>query len=220
MPLKDYYAILKISPTTSVRGIRDAYRGLAKTMHPDRVGETGTKAFQDVVEAYEVLSDPEKRRRYHRELDLRRSSEVLERTPGVGPEPVVLEPLSLRATAPAVHPSFEELAEHLFRNLAGLPKTRRMEGLNLEVVLSPREAAAGAVLTVGVPVFRPCPVCDGSGRDWFVPCATCRQQGVVEHEEPVTIRIPAMVRNGTVVEASLNGLGIHNLFLRVLVTVA
>ena len=64
MELKDYYFILGVPPTATARDILHAYREVAKLYHPDRVGPQGTATFQDIVEAYEVLSDPERRRHY------------------------------------------------------------------------------------------------------------------------------------------------------------
>lgn len=61
---KDYYGVLGISNTEANPGIHRAYRRLAKDCHPDRAGDQGTQKFQEIQEAYEVLSDPEKRRRY------------------------------------------------------------------------------------------------------------------------------------------------------------
>lgn len=61
---KDYYGVLGISNTEANAGIHRAYRRLAKDCHPDRAGDQGTQKFQEIQEAYEVLSDPEKRRRY------------------------------------------------------------------------------------------------------------------------------------------------------------
>jgi len=65
---KDYYAALGVSRTEGVSGIHEAYRRLAKQCHPDRAGEQGTGKFQEVQEAYEVLSDPRKRKRYDARL--------------------------------------------------------------------------------------------------------------------------------------------------------
>ena len=64
MKPKDYYVILGVAPTESPSGIREAFRELVKRSHPDRVGPQGTRLFQEVVEAYQVLSDPERRRMY------------------------------------------------------------------------------------------------------------------------------------------------------------
>jgi curved DNA-binding protein CbpA len=60
MARKDYYLILGVSRRESPRDIQDAFRELAKRYHPDLAGPAGAPRFQDVREAYEVLSDPEK----------------------------------------------------------------------------------------------------------------------------------------------------------------
>ncbi|HJU61775.1 MAG TPA: DnaJ domain-containing protein, partial [Candidatus Binatia bacterium] len=61
MVRKDYYLILGVSRRESPRGIQDAFRELAKKYHPDLAGPGGAPRFQDIREAYEILSDPEKR---------------------------------------------------------------------------------------------------------------------------------------------------------------
>lgn len=68
MALKDYYIILGISPTAGSEGIRCAFRQLAKKFHPDKAGSERTSYFQDITEAYEVLSNPEKRKIYNQKL--------------------------------------------------------------------------------------------------------------------------------------------------------
>lgn len=66
MDYKDYYKILGVAKSASQADIKKAYRGLAKKYHPDK--NKGDKAaedrFKDISEAYEVLGDPEKRKRY------------------------------------------------------------------------------------------------------------------------------------------------------------
>jgi molecular chaperone DnaJ/curved DNA-binding protein len=96
----------------------------------------------------------------------------------------------------------------------GIPKSEHLEGLNIEVVLTPEEGRLGCVLPIGVPVFRRCPACGGSGRDWVFPCLACGQQGTIEEEEIVRVRIPSMARSGSIFELPLQGLGIHNFYLR------
>ena len=68
MALRDYHLILGVSRTETARGIQNTFRELVKQLHPDRVGPQGTAAFQDLVEAYQVLSDPERRKAYRHQL--------------------------------------------------------------------------------------------------------------------------------------------------------
>src|SRR3989442_15080264 len=62
---KDYYRILGVDRKADDKTIKSAYRRLARKHHPD-VAKTkdATERFKEISEAYEVLSDPEKRRRY------------------------------------------------------------------------------------------------------------------------------------------------------------
>lgn len=65
MSQKDYYSILGVSKTSSADEIKKAYRQLAVKYHPHSSGSTDNEAkFKEINEAYEVLSDPQKRTSY------------------------------------------------------------------------------------------------------------------------------------------------------------
>src|ERR1041384_8137910 len=62
---KDYYGILGVDRSADEKAIKSAYRKLARKYHPDVAkGKDAGERFREVTESYEVLSDPEKRRRY------------------------------------------------------------------------------------------------------------------------------------------------------------
>lgn len=73
MNQENYYQILNISPDAGQAEIKTAYREMAKKFHPDINREQGSEEiFKIIQEAYEVLSDPERRRQY--DATLRHSS--------------------------------------------------------------------------------------------------------------------------------------------------
>ena len=66
MDYKDYYQILGVARSASADEIRAAYRKLALKYHPDRNpgNKQAEEKFKEMNEAYQVLSDPQKRSRY------------------------------------------------------------------------------------------------------------------------------------------------------------
>jgi hypothetical protein len=90
-----------------------------------------------------------------------------------------------------------------------LPKGERVAELTVDVAISEEEAGAGGTVRVGVPTFAPCTRCAAQG------CDQCAWRGVRERERPVSIALPPMTGRGTTFVMPLQGLGIHNFYLRV-----
>ena len=65
MDYKDYYKILGVAKSADEKAVKTAYRRLARKYHPDvSKSKDSASRFQEISEAYEVLGDPEKRKRY------------------------------------------------------------------------------------------------------------------------------------------------------------
>jgi molecular chaperone DnaJ len=224
MPIKDYYVVLGIARTETTAGIRAAYRALAKRCHPDHVGAEATPDFQAINEAYQVLSDPAQRRLHNHDLQEAEARSAPRTPPRRTADALVPEQgfdLSILSDPAGVWPSFEALHDRFFRNFtgAGVPKAERIEGLDMDLILTVEEARRGLVLQVRVPASRDCPTCGGIGWQWAFPCLDCEGRGTVEHEETVPVHIPAGIRTGTVVDFPLTELGIRNLAVRFHVSV-
>jgi DnaJ-class molecular chaperone len=220
MAIKNYYAILGVSRTETPSGIRAAYRDAVRRTHPDYAGTQAVGDFQEIVEAHSVLSDPNRRRQYDQTLDTYEADQtrsgLLHRSKNDVELPSIFEDTH------AMHPSFEVLAERLLRNFTGwrVPKAERAEALSVEVILTPEEAAAGELLSIGIPIHERCRVCGGSGSYLLFLCPHCRGDGMISRMQPVRVRIPQALSLGLTHEVSLETRGINNLFLRLRLRVA
>jgi DnaJ-class molecular chaperone len=222
MPTKNYYVVLGVSRGASPAGIRAAYHELARRMHPDITGPTGTSRFQEINEAYEVLSDPARRRAHDREFDEpNRGIEVpVRRRPPRWP--ISPEPISLFSQPEQTRPSFDPFHERYLRNFRcwSVPKAQRAESLTMNLVLSPAEAFYGCTVPMGVPVFSACLECGGTGQVFPFRCMECAGSGQVEEQRTLRIRVPPRVQSGSVLEVPLETFGIGNLYLRLKVSIS
>jgi molecular chaperone DnaJ len=211
MASKDYYVLLGIPRTASVVEVREAFRGLAKRYHPDRVGSEGTAYFQDLVEAYVVLSDPQKRRQYNQALH--RTESVQPERPRQAwraqPEPFIPD-VTPEGDFHRGYAAFDELLAPLWGRYPGQGfHAREPRGrLHLEVTLSSDEAVRGGRLPLQVPAVSVCPTCHGAGRGWRFLCTYCRGYGTLTTQQTVQIRIPPQIKDGSLLEVPLDLYGL------------
>jgi molecular chaperone DnaJ len=218
---KSYYSTLGVAPNESAGGIRRAFHDIVRRYHPDRVGFPCLRFFQEIVEAYRVLSDPERRRDYDRGLlqtDVITPAPLLvESSPGDLPLTMsILRKLTIK-DAP-----FEAALARVSGSLttAGVRSKEHCEALNVTVILSPSEAVQGGIVLLAVPSCSPCHRCGGDGRDGVFPCARCDGEGLIEETELVRVHVLPLVGDGTAMNVPLRGLGVHNFYLRLNIRVA
>ena len=173
--------------------------------------------FRDVVEAYRVLSDPERRREYDAEL----GTPIRIRTSGSesvrkAREAPYFEDLDLFADASRISPASEDLFAHILRNFVwpGLPKSEPPEPLLCDIVLSPDEAHRGGVLPLRIPIVAVCPDCHGAGHVFGFACWRCDATGDARSETTIPVEVPPAARSGMILELPLDHWGIRNLWLR------
>lgn len=164
MASRDLYEILGVDRRASQEEIKQAYRRLAREMHPDvrRDDPHATDRFKEVNEAYAVLSDPAKRSQYDRfgRVDL-----------GTGP-------FDSRASP------FDDLFEMFFgarpAARAGPQGPERGADLRYDLEVTLEEVAAGSERRVEVSRLETCPACFGTGAEKGSspqPCPACRGTG-------------------------------------------
>jgi molecular chaperone DnaJ len=216
---KSYYLTLGIPRNESVEGIRQAFREILKRYHPDRVGSERSRFFQEIVEAYHVLADPERRKDYDRGLyhaELGVDAGAAPVSVGAARQEDLPQPISILRSLTIKDAPFEAALARVSGSLTatGLISTEYCEGLNAGVILSPDEAIHGGVIFLTVPSCSPCERCGGSGREGMFPCSLCDGEGLLEEPETVRVHVPPLVGDGTVMEVPLRGLGVHNFYLR------
>jgi curved DNA-binding protein CbpA len=115
----NYYLVLGVPVTADAAAIRRAFRGLVRRYHPDAGAGSSAHKFRQIVEAYETLSNPERRRRYDASLRPPTVPRIVEPLASDGPEPL----LSRRphfSRVVDIRTREEFLLEHLFQSLERL----------------------------------------------------------------------------------------------------
>jgi molecular chaperone DnaJ len=222
----DLYKALGVGKNASAEEIKKAHRKLVRQYHPDRnPGDAAAEQrFKEVQAAYDVLSDPEKRKQYDR---------------GTGPFG------GQGGFSPADFGSVSDILQNLFGGAAGgvrgrgrtaRPQAQRGRDLETEVDLSFRQAVEGAQISLTVPtssscttcagtgarpgtsprvcpqcqgrgveaegqglfsISQPCSRCGGSGAVIDDPCPTCAGSGAIRTTKRYRVKIPAGVREGS-----------------------
>lgn len=169
---RDYYEVLGVPRTAGKDDIKRAFRSLARKYHPDVSEESDAEhRFKEINEAYEILSDDEKRARY----DRFGHAGVQGQAGGYG--------------GGAGFGGFEDIFEEFFSNFVGgrgagggRRQTRRGGDIRVDVTLDFIEAAFGVEREVEFQRLEICDVCDGNGAEKGsapINCPECNGTGEV-----------------------------------------
>lgn len=171
---KDYYELLGVGRGAGEDDIKKAYRKLALQYHPDRNpgDKQAEEQFKEVSEAYQVLSDPQKRTQY----DQFGHAAFGDNGPFAG--------------GFDFNSGFEDIFGDIFGEFFGGGARRRGqtkgEDLRYNMALSFEEAVAGVEKKIKVPRHGPCETCHGTGaKRGTAPqtCPTCRGRGQVSFQQ-------------------------------------
>ena len=228
METGDLYKVLGVSKGASQEEIRRSYRKLAREHHPDanRDDEKAEERFKEIQHAYEILSNPEKRRQYDEgPRTFFGGGNAGRRTPGdahVG-------------DFSDLFGGFGGLGDIFERSTRASEAARKGQDVTVSVTLSFNDALSGVTTRVNVPVeeacedcrgtgaapgttprtctecggrgvrsrdqgffafSEPCARCGGEGAIVEKPCPTCSGSGRLRKAHGVTVRIPAGAKDG------------------------
>lgn len=207
MNYKNYYDILGVAKGAAEKDIKSAYRKLARKWHPDANPQNQKQAeekFKDITEAYEVLGDPEKRRKYDvlgsdwqqaaREAEQQRSYRQAQQDAtnftnmGAG-------------SGAAGATGFSDFFDMFFsgigkRGAAGPSFGERGQDLETTIDLTLAETYEGGKKSVSLQLEDACPRCGGTGTDRNRICAQCHGTGRIIESKRFDVTIPKGVREG------------------------
>ncbi len=158
---KDYYQILGVSRNADEKEIKAAYRKLARKYHPDvnPGNKTAEEKFKEINEAYQVLSDPEKRAAYDRYGEQWQAYQRMREQYGENFQPGGFE-------SPFGFGDFQEFIENLLRG-GGVGGDLRMQraprDIEQSLEISIEDAIRGATRTIQLSMEEPCDTCNGTG---------------------------------------------------------
>lgn len=212
---RDYYQVLGLPRTASPDDIKKAYRRLARQYHPDlHAGAKKAemeKKFKELNEAQEVLTDPEKRKKYDQygaDWEQAQAFEKARQQTGGqgfggpwGSDGGYSRPGSGGAGSEQFSDFFENIFGNRSRGGAGMPG----EDIETDVQLGLREVLTGVTRRVNLREPRTCSTCQGSGTMRNRSCITCQGAGMTTESKTIEVRIPAGVQDGTRVRVAGKG---------------
>src|SRR6266496_5007312 len=231
---RDYYELLGVSRTANADEIKRAFRGLARELHPDVSKEPDADhRFREVVEAYEVLSNSERRELYDRfghaglrsggfqptAFDLGSLSDLFsaffgDDLFGVGGRAGRGRGADIAAS---IEISLAEVATGTKRDVpfgVAVPCARcGGNGAEPETAVNPCPSCGGSgrVRQVSRSVFGEfvrtgtCPTCSGTGKLVEHPCEQCRGSGRLIEERTLEVDVPAGIHDGQRIRISGEG---------------
>jgi molecular chaperone DnaJ len=231
---RDYYEVLGVARDASAEDVKSAYRRLALKYHPDKNpgDKTAEERFKEAAEAYEVLSDAQKRAAYDRHghaavaggVGFQSAEDVFgafrdifggdffESFFGGGRRARAGPPGGAHLRV-ALALSFAEMAEGVEKTIA----IKRREvcatccgtGSKDGKAPVPCRTCGGRGTVVASQGFfsvrRTCPSCGGAGATVESPCSDCKGEGLRPARREVTVRIPAGVEDGSVLRVRGEG---------------
>lgn len=214
MASKDYYNILGLSRSASDKEIKAAYRKLARKYHPDV--NPGNKAaeekFKEINQAYEVLSDAEKRKKYDQFGEGWEHADQFSQAGGQGGAGPGFDYSNFNFGGGRGGATFtsggdmSSIFEELFSGARGRhSQPHRGQDIEHPVEITLEEAFSGTSRVLSLQSEEPCPTCGGTGRIQRTVCATCRGTGTVPRVRQLEVKIPAGVKTGSRVRIAGKG---------------
>ena len=200
MEYKDYYKVLGVSKSASAEDIKKAFRKLARRYHPDvNPGDKASEEkFKEINEAYEVLSDATKRRKY--DTLGPNWQEQFGFPSSAGGRSTNFRSSSMNYNSAG----FSDFFEALFGR-ATTSTSKTGEDIEQRVEVTFQEAYSGGMRTFNIQTTEACPVCRGTRLVAGKSCKNCNGLGTLARSKRIQVKIPAGVDNGSKIRVAGEG---------------
>ncbi len=220
MSKRDYYDVLGVNKSASKDELKKAYRKLAMKYHPDRNPDDkqASEKFKELSEAYEILSDDQKRQTYD----------------NFGHEGVNSSFSSSQGAADAFSDIFGDIFSDIFGGGSGSRASTRGSDLSYNLEISLEEAVFGKSLNIEIPtkercnglwnrcsfcggagvirqqqgffsMQQTCPHCRGDGEVHDSNCSICNGLGYINKNKKLSVKVPSGVDDGDRIRLSGEG---------------
>jgi len=221
MNFKDYYAILGVPKNAAEKDIKSAYRELARKWHPDANPKSPKEAeekFKEISEAYEVLGDPEKRKKYdvlgpNWQQAAHQAEQQRRYRTNTNPQDFEFDFGEAGAGGPS---GFSDFFDMFFSGIGRRPTAqspgfaRRGQDLETTIDLGLRDVYDGGSKSVSLQIEDLCPRCHGSGTESGHLCSQCHGTGRVLIHRRFEVTIPKGIGDGQRIRlAGQGGAGIN-----------
>ena len=178
----DFYEVIGADRKASAKEIRKAYRKLARKYHPDvnPGDEAAEQKYKEISQAYEVLSDPEKRKKYDQFGHAYQQAQASGQSPGQDFRTFVFQTAGPGSFADMFGEVFGDIgAATGRRRTRAAPQTQRGQDIHESLPVTFAQAIKSGHKTLALSIADRCPVCDGLGGK-AEPCSTCGGSGSSE----------------------------------------
>src|SRR5579875_1545232 len=212
MATQDLYQVLGVKRDASEKEIRSAYRRLARKYHPDvNPGDkSAEEKFKEINAAHEVLSDPEKRKKYDKYGDKWEYADQIEEMQRQQSAGDFFHRAQTNRSGGDFHydtdDDFGDLFGNIFRQRPRRqPAKRTGEDIDYPLDVTLEEAANGTTRTLSMQVPETCPTCGGTGQVAGATCHVCQGLGSKIETKRIEVKIPAGVQEGSRVRVAGKG---------------
>jgi molecular chaperone DnaJ len=212
---KDYYQVLGVPKNAAEKDIKSAYRRLARKWHPDanpNNQKAAEEKFKEIQEAYDVLGNSEKRRKYDAlGSDWQRAAQQAEQQRRYRTQQQEEFSSSNFGQGPGGPSGFSDFFEAFFSGMGAQrrPSGQRVQqrGQDLETTLevSIRDAYEGGSKSVSLQIEDLCAQCHGIGTTGRAICPKCHGTGRVLETKRFDVSIPKGVRDGQRIRLAAQG---------------